>query len=92
MKTIEDLRASLTPYPIEVQFPDISPWQHGNAGVEYVHSFDSGVPGPHVMIMALTHGNEVSGAITVDRLLRKGLKPRRIWQRRGVSAFQSAGH
>lgn len=77
MKTIEDVRASLTPYPIEVQFPDISQWKEGNTGVEYVYSFDSGVPGPHVMIMALTHGNEVSGAITVNRFLLKGLRPRR---------------
>jgi succinylglutamate desuccinylase len=77
MKTIEDVRASLKPYPIEVQFPDITQWKSGNAGVEYVHTFDSGVAGPHVMIMALTHGNEVSGAITVDRFLRKGLRPRR---------------
>jgi predicted deacylase len=77
MKTLEDLRASLKPYPIEVQFPDISQWRQSNTGVEYVHTFDSGVAGPHVMIMALTHGNEVSGAITVDTFLRKGLAPRR---------------
>jgi predicted deacylase len=42
-----------------------------------VHTFDSGQPGPHVMINALTHGNEVCGAIVVDALLRAGLRPRR---------------
>lgn len=76
MKTLEQVRAQLPAYPIEVDFPDISRWQHGNTGVDYVHSIDSGVAGPHVMIMALMHGNEVSGAITVDRFLAAGLKPR----------------
>jgi predicted deacylase len=77
MKTLEDVRASLKPYPIEVEFPDITPWKNSDSGVDYVHTFDSGVAGPHVMIMALTHGNEVSGAITLDRFLKKGLRPLR---------------
>lgn len=76
MKTLEQVRATLAPYPIEVAFPDIARWRVGNGGVEYVHSFDSGVAGPHVMVMALTHGNEVSGAIAVDALLSKGVRPR----------------
>lgn len=76
MKTLEDVRASLKPYPIEVEFPDITQWKTSDSGVDYVHCFDSGLAGPHVMIMALTHGNEVSGAITLDRFLKKGLRPR----------------
>lgn len=76
MKTLEQVRASLKPYPVEVEFPDIHQWKTGNCGVDYVHSFDSGIPGPHVLIMALTHGNEVSGAIAVDAFLRSGLRPR----------------
>jgi predicted deacylase len=64
-------------YPIEVSFPDISAHAQGNTGIAYVHTFDSGTPGPHVMINALTHGNEVCGAIVVDALLRAGLRPRR---------------
>ena len=75
MKTLEQVRATLKPYPVEVEFPDIRRWQQGTDGVDYVHSFDSGVAGPHVMVMALTHGNEVSGAITVDAFLKKGLRP-----------------
>lgn len=63
-------------YPIEVGFPDITPYAAGNTGVAYVHTFDSGVPGPHVMVNALTHGNEVCGAITVKGLLDHGVKPR----------------
>jgi succinylglutamate desuccinylase len=76
MNTLDQVRATLQPYPVEVQFPDIRRWQTGTHGVDYVHTFDSGQPGPHVMVMALTHGNEVSGAITVDALLRAGIKPR----------------
>lgn len=75
MKTLEQVRAALKPYPIEVEFPDIRRWQAGTDDVDYVHSFDSGVAGPHVMVMALTHGNEVSGAITVDAFLKRALRP-----------------
>jgi predicted deacylase len=64
-------------YPIEVEFPDIAAHAPGNTGVPYVHTFDSGIAGPHVMINALTHGNEVCGAIVVDELLRAQLRPRR---------------
>jgi predicted deacylase len=64
-------------YPIEIEFPDISAHAEGNTGIAYVHTFDSGTPGPHVMINALTHGNEVCGAIVVNALLRAGLRPRR---------------
>jgi predicted deacylase len=63
-------------YPIEITFPDIRRFAQGNTGVAYVHSFDSGKPGPHVMVNCLTHGNEVSGAITVAGLLDHNLRPR----------------
>ena len=55
--------------PIELQVPDISPWRRGNTGVDYVHVFDSGKPGPNVMVQALTHGNEFCGAIALTQLL-----------------------
>jgi predicted deacylase len=61
--------------PIEYAFPDIRPWEKGEA--PYIHVKDSGKPGPTVMVAALTHGNEVSGAIVVDELLGRGLKPRK---------------
>ena len=60
--------------PIEFAFPELRKWEKGAA--PYVHVFDSGKPGPTVMVTALTHGNEVSGAVVVDALLEKGLKPR----------------
>jgi predicted deacylase len=59
--------------PIELQAPDIQRWQQGNTGVEYVHTFDSGRRGRHVMVQALTHGNELCGAIALDALLGSGL-------------------
>jgi len=64
-------------YAVELTPPDIEPYRAGNTGVEYVTTFDSGVAGPHVLVTALTHGNEICGAIALDRLLRAGLRPRR---------------
>lgn len=61
--------------PIEFAFPELRKWEKGVA--PYVHVFESGTPGPTVMVCALTHGNEVSGAVVVDALLAKGLKPRK---------------
>ena len=63
------------PHPIELAFPDIAPYRKGNTAIDYVHSFDSGRSGPHVMVNALTHGNEVCGAITLDHLLKQDLRP-----------------
>jgi predicted deacylase len=60
---------------VELQAPDIAPWQQGNSGVDWVHVLDSGVPGPRVMVQALTHGNEICGAIALDWLLRQGFRP-----------------
>ena len=67
----------LPSYPIEIELPDILPYAEGSHGIAYVFSFDSGEPGRHVMINALTHGNEVCGAIVVGELLESGLRPRR---------------
>jgi predicted deacylase len=64
-------------YRIEIQPPDISPYRDGNSGVEYVHVMDSGKPGPGVMVQALTHGNEFSGAIALDFLFTEKIKPAR---------------
>lgn len=64
-------------FPVEIAAPDIAPWLAGNTGIEGVTSIESAVPGPHVVLLALTHGNEIAGAIVLDRLLRAGLRPRR---------------
>lgn len=64
-------------YPIEVDFPDLAAYRDGNSGVAYVHTFASREPGPHAMINALTHGNEVCGAVIGKALLDHDLRPRR---------------
>jgi len=60
-----------SPYPIEIDPPDITPWRSGNTGVDHVHRIESGRPGPTVMVQALTHGNEYCGAMALDGLLRR---------------------
>jgi len=57
--------------------PDLRPWRDGGTGVDYVHLRDSGHPGPTVMLMALTHGNELCGALALDWLLRQDVRPLR---------------
>jgi predicted deacylase len=64
-------------YHVELTPPDIEPYRGGNTGIEYVTTFDSGTAGPHILVTALTHGNEICGAIALDRLFRAGLQPRR---------------
>ncbi len=61
--------------PIELQAPDIGRWKDSDTGVDWVHVFDSGRPGPNVMVQALTHGNEICGAIALDWLLGLGFRP-----------------
>jgi predicted deacylase len=60
---------------IEVEFPDLARWAAGNAGIPYVWRFVADRPGPRVTIQALTHGNEVCGAIANDWLLQEAVRP-----------------
>jgi predicted deacylase len=55
---------------------DMSPYRDGNTGIPYVHRFESGVPGPHVLVNALTHGNEFCGMVAATHLLDAGVRPR----------------
>lgn len=64
-------------YPVELDAPDITPYRKGNTGIDYVTTFRARSPGPHVMVNALTHGNELCGAIAVDLLMRTGIRPKR---------------
>ena len=63
--------------PVELMAPDISPYKRSATGTPYVHIFESGKPGPKVLVVALTHGNEICGAIALDRWLRSGARPSR---------------
>ena len=60
---------------VEIEAPDLSAWREGSVGVDYVRTLDSDRPGPHVMVSAVVHGNELCGAIVLDELLRAGARP-----------------
>jgi predicted deacylase len=64
-------------FSVELTPPDIEPYRAGNTGIDYVTRFVAAEPGPQVLVTALTHGNEICGAIALDRLLRAGVRPRR---------------
>jgi len=63
--------------PIEVRFPPLAAHAEGNNGIPYAWTFASARPGPHVLIQALTHGNEVCGAVALDWILREAVRPTR---------------
>lgn len=60
---------------LEVWPRDLSAYRRGNMDVDYVHRFDSGKPGPHVLVNALTHGNEFCGMVAATDLLDRGVRP-----------------
>ena len=62
--------------PVELIAPDISAYKKSNTGIDYIHTFDSGKPGPHVFISAVVHGNEPCGAIALDWFLKKEEMPK----------------
>ncbi len=64
-------------FAVELQPPDIQPWMGGNTGVPGFTTFGSSQPGPHVALVALLHGNEIAGAVVLDRMMRAGIRPRR---------------
>lgn len=65
-----------TPPPrFEVLPRDLSAYRAGNTGIPYVHRFASGKPGPHVLVNALTHGNEICGMVAATHLLDTGVRP-----------------
>lgn len=63
------------PVPVELDPPDLAPYAAGNCGIPYVMSFRAAAPGPHVALNALMHGNEICGAIALDRLLSDKVRP-----------------
>lgn len=90
----EGVRQAPPDYPIEIARIDLDPYRVGNTGIDYVHALDSGRPGPHVMVNALTHGNEFCGMHVVCRLLDLGLRPqigRLTLSLANVAAYETAG-
>jgi len=62
-------------FPVRIAPPDLAPWRAGNTGIPGVISHAATAPGPHVLLLALMHGNEIAGAVVLDRLLRARLRP-----------------
>ncbi len=67
----------MTGMPIEIAVPDLEPYRNGTDGIPYVIGTDSGKPGPHAVITALVHGNELSGAWALIALLEQNIQPKR---------------
>jgi predicted deacylase len=68
---------TLPPFEVDLAAPDISGWIAGNVGIPGFISRAARRPGPHVVVLALSHGNEIAGAIALDRLLSADLAPAR---------------
>lgn len=62
---------------VRLPMPDIAAWRGGNTGIEGAWSFAGAEPGPHLLLTALVHGNEIAGALLLARWLREAIRPRR---------------
>jgi succinylglutamate desuccinylase len=71
------LPADLPHFPVQIDAPDISAFIAGNTGVPGFTTVDSGLAGPHTMLVALVHGNEIAGAIVLADMLRGHFTPAR---------------
>lgn len=69
--------AALPRLEVRLPLPDLAPWRAGNTGIEGVWTLAAPEPGPHLMLTAVVHGNEISGALLLTRWLREGVRPRR---------------
>ncbi|MGB4116123.1 MAG: succinylglutamate desuccinylase/aspartoacylase family protein [Polaromonas sp.] len=65
----------MSPHPVQTLPPAISRWAASGSGTPYVHERIGIDAGPDVLITALVHGNEYSGAIAVHELLASGWQP-----------------
>jgi predicted deacylase len=60
---------------VEITAPDLGAYRRGNGDIPGVTTFEGGRPGPHVVITALVHGNELCGAFALLRLLEQEVRP-----------------
>jgi predicted deacylase len=65
----------LPTFEVKIAAPDIGRWVAGNTGIAGFTTRESDWPGPHVALLAIAHGNEIAGAVVLDRLLRAELMP-----------------
>ena len=75
--TVLPAPVSLPRFEVRLPVPDLGAWREGNAGLAGVVSHAAAAPGPHVVVLAVVHGNEIAGAIALERLLAAGLRPER---------------
>ena len=73
----EPVQPPLPQFDVRLEAPDLGPWRAGSHGIRGFVTRDGARPGPHVALIALAHGNELAGAIVLDRLLRDGFYPTR---------------
>lgn len=64
-------------HPVQLAAPDLGHWAGLAAGPAWVQERDSRLPGPELLLTALVHGNEYSGALALDAFLGSGVLPRR---------------
>jgi predicted deacylase len=69
---------------VEIAAPDLGVHRRGNSDIPGVTTFEGARPGPHVVIAALVHGNELCGAWALLRLLEREIRP---WRGRLSLAF-----
>jgi predicted deacylase len=74
---VQIVQPPLPPFEVRLTAPDISRWIPGNTGITGFTTYAAGLPGPHVALLALAHGNEIAGAIVLDRLLQADMMPAR---------------
>ena len=67
----------LPQFSVALAAPDLGRWRGGNTGVAGFTARVGAGAGPHVALVALMHGNELAGAIVLDRLLAADLRPLR---------------
>ncbi len=77
MSEAEPPAPAMPRFAVRLAPPDLSRWRGGNRGVPGCYSFAAAAPGPHAAVVALVHGNELAGAIVLERLLAAGLRPLR---------------
>ncbi len=77
LEEAQQLQPPLPQFSVQLRPPDLGPWREGNTGVPGFITRAAAADGPHVALIALMHGNELAGAVVLDRLLRAGLWPRR---------------
>lgn len=75
MGSAASLSGAVPHFPVQLSAPDLGPWLAGNTGVPGVTTLSGPRLGPHVVLVALLHGNEIAGAIVLDRLLRQNVRP-----------------